>query len=787
MKPQKTKNIPTILVAFGATGDLMSKKIVPALFHLFNKRQLPRFFKIVGFSRRDLSDKEFQNSIIKIISKRKDIKASGSHLNSFYNLFSYQQGKFSNKDDYQNLNDALSKIDKKWGVCSNKLFYLAVPPQFYEVIFNNVASSGLTIPCGPEEGWTRVIVEKPFGKDLKSAQQLDNLLNKLFKESQLYRIDHYLAKEMLQNILTFRFSNNIFKKSWDNKLIERIDIKLLERIGVEDRGSFYDDIGALRDVGQNHLLQMLALITMEHPGKFDADSIREKRREILDTLHIPSQSDIKKDTLRAQYKGYRSIKGVNPHSKTETYFKLRASLTSPRWEGVPITLESGKRFKNPIKDITLTFRHPAPCLCPPDKHYNNKIIFHLEPKEGIAIQFWSKKPGLQMEIEERRFDFLYRSREQKSQYTEEYEKLLLDCIAGDQTLFVSTNEIKAMWKFIDPIIRAWQKNLVPLKTYEPNSDMAARLSRAIPRSIPVREAIKKEVGIIGLGKMGGNLARQLLSKKWKVAGFNRNPEVAQKMEREGLAATYSLNELVDKLPKPRVVWLMIEAGKAVDGVIDKLIPLLERGDIIVDGGNSFYKDSIARYKKLKKRGVHFIDAGVSGGPRGALEGASIMIGGERKIFEKLESLFHDMAIPNGYQFFEGPGSGHFIKMVHNGIEYGMMQALAEGFAIMKKYSPALDLKRVANIYNHGSVIESRLVGWLENAFEKHGKDLKRVSGSVMHTGEGEWTVKTAKKLKIKTPVIKDAFNFRVASAKKPNYIGKILSALRNQFGGHSIK
>lgn len=780
MKTVGTKNIPTILVALGATGDLMTKKIVPALFHLFKKRQLPTFFKVVGFSRRNISDKEFQNNIVKIISKRKDIAAQKARLNSFGKLFSYQQGQFQNKLDYHNLNKTLSNIDKKWGVCSNKLFYLAVPPQFYEVIFNNISSSNLSEPCGPEEGWTRVIVEKPFGRDLKSAQGLDSLLNNLFQETQLYRIDHYLAKEMLQNILAFRFSNNIFKKGWDNQLIERIDIKLLENIGVEDRGSFYDDIGALRDVGQNHLLQMLALVTMQHPGNFDADSIRKQRKEILATLHVPSQGEIKKDTFRAQYQGYRKIKGVNPRSKTETYFKLRAFLDTPQWKGVPITLESGKRSKKQIKEITVTFRHPSPCLCQAERHYNNKIIFHLEPHEGITIQFWSKKPGMRMEIEERRFDFLYRNQEKRSQYTEEYEKLLLDCIAGDQTLFVSTDEIRAMWKFVDPIIRAWQENLVPLKSYEPNSNIIVKLPRDF------RE-VSKNVGVIGLGKMGSNLARQLLSKQWIVVGFNRSSEVTQQIEWEGLTAAYSLNELVNKLAKPRVVLLMMPAGKPIDQMIGRLIPLLNKGDIIIDGGNSFYKDSVRRYKRLKKQDLYFIDAGVSGGPRGALEGASIMIGGERKVFEKLEPLFHDLAAPNSYQFFEGAGMGHFIKMVHNGIEYGMMQALAEGFATIKKYSSKLDVKKVANVYNHGSVIESRLVGWLEDAFAKYGKDLKGVSGSVAHTGEGEWTVKTAKKLKVPTPVIKDAFDFRIKSAKKPSYIGKILSALRNQFGGHSIQ
>jgi 6-phosphogluconate dehydrogenase len=234
---------------------------------------------------------------------------------------------------------------------------------------------------------------------------------------------------------------------------------------------------------------------------------------------------------------------------------------------------------------------------------------------------------------------------------------------------------------------------------------------------------------------------------------------------------------------------MIPAGNPIDEILfgkDGLIQLLDSGDTIIDGGNSFYKDSIIHYKKLQKEGIDFIDLGISGGPKGALDGASLMIGGDRSVFEKNEKLFQSMAVENGYQFFEGVGMGHFVKMIHNGIEYGMMQSIAEGFTLMRKHSPELDLKRVADVYNHKSVIESRLIGWVKDIFMQYGKDLKDISGSVDHTGEGQWTIQTAKKLKVETPVIKKSVEFRVGSSKKPSYTGKILSALRNRFGGHDI-
>ncbi len=301
--------------------------------------------------------------------------------------------------------------------------------------------------------------------------------------------------------------------------------------------------------------------------------------------------------------------------------------------------------------------------------------------------------------------------------------------------------------------------------------------------------MKKEIGIIGLGKMGANVARHLKKQGWKVTGHATTAASSRKLEGEGIPGAPTLGELVKKLSRPRILWLMIPAGDAVDAALfgkDGLLTLLQKGDIVVDSGNSFYKDSIARAKKLTRKGVRFMDVGFSGGPRGARRGGSLMIGGETKTFKKLEPLFRALSCKDGYQFFEGYGAGHFVKMVHNGIEYGMMQALAEGFAILKKSKYKLNLTNVADIYDHGSVIESRLVSWLKGAFELHGEDLKAVSGSVAHTGEGLWTVKTAKKMGIKAKVIEESLKFRIRSEKHPDYTGKVVSALREQFGGHRV-
>ncbi|MGB9598734.1 MAG: phosphogluconate dehydrogenase (NAD(+)-dependent, decarboxylating) [Minisyncoccales bacterium] len=301
--------------------------------------------------------------------------------------------------------------------------------------------------------------------------------------------------------------------------------------------------------------------------------------------------------------------------------------------------------------------------------------------------------------------------------------------------------------------------------------------------------MKKEIAIIGLGKMGKNMSLRLREKGWKVFGFDINLKLKGEVSKRGIKVFNSLEELVKNLSRPRLIWLMVPAGKPVEDTLfgkTGLINFLEKRDIVIDGGNSFFEDSILRAKKLAKKKIEFLDVGVSGGPEGARKGACLMIGGKRKLFEKLKPLFEDLATKNGFQFFEGIGSGHFVKMVHNGIEYGMMQAIAEGFNLMKNSPFKLDLKRIADVYNHGSVIQSRLIEWLKKAFERRGQDLKIISGKVRASGEGEWTVKTAKKWKIPVKIIEESYKFRVKSQKNPSYTGKILSALREQFGGHKV-
>lgn len=297
--------------------------------------------------------------------------------------------------------------------------------------------------------------------------------------------------------------------------------------------------------------------------------------------------------------------------------------------------------------------------------------------------------------------------------------------------------------------------------------------------------IGMEIGYIGLGKMGFNMATRLREKGYRVVAYNKSEAPTQRFEEAGGEGVYSIPDLSAALSAERIFWIMVP-HHAVDAVLEDLIPHVTEGDVIIDGGNSPYAESMRRATQLAEKGTTFMDVGVSGGPEGARNGACLMVGGAKDTYDKLEPLFADLAAPDGYGYLGKSGAGHFVKMVHNGIEYGMMQAIAEGFHVMKASEFDLSLAEVARVYNHKSVIESRLVGWLEKAYREETEELTNISGEVSHSGEGQWTVETAKKLGIPVPVIEDALQFRIDSQGNPSYTGKVVSALRNQFGGHDV-
>ncbi len=452
----KESNIPTILVIFGGTGDLSRRKLLPALFDLYENNLLPDMFKIIGTARGELSDDEYRIFAKNAIKKHKKNKNNGESINQFLDNVVYHSGDFSVSENYKKLAERLISIEDSFGVCSNKLFYLSVSPLFYDVIFKELANSGLTIPCSQETGWTRVLVEKPFGEDIKTSKELDRKLGLLFKEEQIFRIDHYLGKETLQDISMFRFSNLIFEPIWNNKYIDKVELILNEDIDIEGRGSFYDKIGALKDVGQNHMLQMLAFVAMDNPEEFNPKTVREKRASVIEKLKMIRKKDLHHCVLRGQYSGYKNEDGVAQNSKTETYFKIKVFLDSERWSGVPFILESGKALSEKKAEINIHFKKMEKCLCPFDTEqmHSNILTFRIQPDSGISILFWVKKRGVKMKLESKKLSFSYK--DEKERKITAYERILFDAIIGDQTSFTSTREVSAAWKFITPILENWK-------------------------------------------------------------------------------------------------------------------------------------------------------------------------------------------------------------------------------------------------------------------------------------------------------------------------------------------
>ncbi len=476
---------PTVFIIFGITGDLAGRKLLPSLLNLYVNKRLPQKFSIVGFSRRSFTREEFRQ-YIRDNMKVKPGQYHEEDIKHFLDHMYYEQGFFDSPPSYASLSLRLSLIDDSFGQCSNKLFHLAVAPHFYETILEYLAKSGLTTACSDGLGWTRVLVEKPFGHDIDTARALDKKLAQLFDEKQIFRIDHYLAKEALQNILTFRFANALFEPLWNRDHISAIHIKLLEKNGIEGRGNFYDGLGALKDVGQNHILQMLALIAMEPPEEFDADSIRKERAKIINRLRpFVYNKKSMPDIVRGQYEGYANEKGVNRNSQTETYFRIETYIDSPRWRDVPFYIESGKALKESKSEIDIYFKNSEiknkikaietkgrnkeeNMKYDADPDDQNILTFRIQPDEGIKVRFFVKTPGFDMAVEPKTLKFKYADSQSLQILPDAYERVLYDAIVGDQTLFTSTDEVISAWKFITSIVNTWDK--VPLTIYRKGNE-----------------------------------------------------------------------------------------------------------------------------------------------------------------------------------------------------------------------------------------------------------------------------------------------------------------------------
>jgi glucose-6-phosphate 1-dehydrogenase len=461
---KNTYNQPASIVIFGGTGDLAKTKLFPALLDLYVAGQLPEQFSIIGLSRKELTDEEYQQFVRDSIDT-KGHQHDGAVVREFCKQIRYVAGSFDETETYGRVKESLKIIDETIGQCTNKLFYLAVPPQYYEVIFEQLHHNNALALCDGADAWARLLVEKPFGRDLKTAQALEKKLCSLFKDEQIYRIDHYLAKDTIENIIALRFVNTVLADSWDASAIESIHIKLLETKDVSNRGSFYDAIGTLRDVGQNHMLQIFALLTMPSADIHDPQAIRAARAAALRLL----QQHTSQSVVRGQYAGYADTHGVSDGSDTETYFKLSFGLREGVWCGTTFTLEAGKALDTHVNEAIITFKPRNMCNCAaedgPHEH-RNVLRITFAPEQHICLSMWTKAPGFTFTLREQELTLVAAAGEESAS-PEAYERVLFDCTTGDQTRFVSGDEVELAWQFITPILERFKQ--LPLQSYEPGS------------------------------------------------------------------------------------------------------------------------------------------------------------------------------------------------------------------------------------------------------------------------------------------------------------------------------
>lgn len=450
---------PTILTIFGATGDLSADYLVPALLHMSEHGLLPEDFKLVCVGRRPFTTEEY----FKFILKKSNVlnKVSSKEKKKFLKHLVYHIGDFENPESFVSLNKILADQESPKHKCYNRLFYFATKPQQFVAITEILQSTGLLTSCAEHERKVRVLVEKPFGFNLKSAQSLNSLLLKHFQEDQIYRIDHYAGKETVQNLMVVRFGNSLFEPLWNNKYIDHVEISVLEKDSAKNRIEFYDNAGAIKDFLQNHILQMLALIAMDEPRNLTAEFIRNEKLKVLSAL-IPFKSgELEKNLVKGQYADFR--KEVGEDTNTETFFALKAELNLPRWEGIPFYLRTGKNLSKKLTEISIHFKEQLRCLF--EGCGGNVLTFQIQPNESVHLQINNKIPGFGIKLHKANLDFSYKMAF-KGEVPGAYERLLLDFLQGDQRLFIRSDEIEAAWKFVDSIIENPDFKKLPLFKYK---------------------------------------------------------------------------------------------------------------------------------------------------------------------------------------------------------------------------------------------------------------------------------------------------------------------------------
>jgi glucose-6-phosphate 1-dehydrogenase len=471
-------NLSCVLVVFGGTGDLTHRKLLPAVYNLIHSGKLPENFSVVSIGRREISNDEYREQAYKSIKSYSRFKDIDDDLwKSIASRLYYMQFDFNDSDGYKKLNLFLNNLDEQCNTKGNRIFYLAVSPEYFSLITDELHKQHMVENTS---SWQRLIIEKPFGKDLISARKLNNKITEVFGEDNTYRIDHYLGKEMIQSLMVLRFANSIFEPLWNNKHIDNIQISSSETVGVENRGGYYDEAGALKDMVQNHMLQLLTLTAMEPPINLSASSIKDEKVKILQCLEEITPGKIQEDIVRAQYgegifnnkmlPGYKQEERVSPDSRTETFVALKLHVENFRWAGVPFYIRTGKRMKTKSTEIIIQFKS-TPGVLYSKQHESltpDLLVIRVQPREGIFFQFNTKMPGTENHIIPVQMDFC-QSCQFESNTPEAYERLIYDVMNGDSTLFTSWKEVEYSWKFVDTISAQWKNENNELFSYPSGS------------------------------------------------------------------------------------------------------------------------------------------------------------------------------------------------------------------------------------------------------------------------------------------------------------------------------
>jgi glucose-6-phosphate 1-dehydrogenase len=465
---------PCVLVLFGVTGDLSRKKLMPAVYDLANRGLLPPGFSLVGFARRDWEDEDFAQVIHDSVKEHARTPFNDTVWQQLAEGIRFVPGEFADDAAFDRLAQTVAGLDAERGTGGNYAFYLSIPPKFFPQVVGQLKRSGLSSPGEGDKGqrpWRRVVIEKPFGHDLASARQLNEIVNSVFGPDSVFRIDHYLGKETVQNILALRFANTLYEPIWNRSYVDHVQITMAEDIGIGGRAGYYDGIGAARDVIQNHLMQLLALSAMEEPVSFDAASLRAEKEKVLSAIRLPE--DLATGTARGQYSagwqggievpGYLEEEGIPPDSRTETYAALKLGVDTRRWAGVPFYLRTGKRLPRRMTEIALLFQRAPhlPFSATDTKELgHNAIVIRVQPDEGVTVRFGSKVPGSAMEVRDVNMDFAYGESFTENS-PEAYERLLLDVLIGDPPLFPRHQEVELSWMVLDPIEEFWAEHGKP--------------------------------------------------------------------------------------------------------------------------------------------------------------------------------------------------------------------------------------------------------------------------------------------------------------------------------------